>query len=65
VQVASSSDVRRLRPGDRLTFGRGSDVDVVLDPPEVSRLAGEIVANDDFWLLSNFGHESSYVVENL
>jgi hypothetical protein len=62
------ADVRRLAPGDRLTFGRGADgtpVDVALAVPEVSRLAGEIVAAEDFWLLSNFGDESSYVVENL
>ncbi|GIJ73043.1 serine/threonine protein kinase [Virgisporangium ochraceum] len=60
-----AADVHRLAPGDRLTFGRGAEVDVALDAPEVSRLAGEIVAADDFWLLSNFGHESSLVVENV
>jgi hypothetical protein len=68
VQLPASADVRRLRPGGRLTFGRGAPcapVDIALDAPEVSRLAGEIVATDDFWLLSNFGDESSYVVENV
>jgi len=65
---AATQGVRRLRPGDRLTFGRGSAdlaVDIVVSPPEVSRLAGEIEAADDFWLLTNYSHESTYVVENL
>jgi hypothetical protein len=65
VQLPSSAEVRRLRPGEKLTFGRGPSSDILFDVPEVSRLAGEILAAEDFWLLSNFAHESAYVVENV
>ncbi|MGI8781182.1 MAG: serine/threonine protein kinase [Solirubrobacteraceae bacterium] len=56
-----------LGPGDALRFGRadsGPGVDVGLADPSVSRLAGEIHATEDFWLLTNFAREQTYVVEN-
>ncbi|HWT93921.1 MAG TPA: hypothetical protein VN238_13040 [Solirubrobacteraceae bacterium] len=56
-----------LGPGDAVTFGRGDGsgaVDVVLDHPEVPRIAGRIEASEDFWLLTNAGGHTDYVVEN-
>lgn len=56
-----------LRPGERLTFGRGAPgvpVGLVLDHPGVSRLAGEIAAGPSYWHLSNFSSATTYVVEN-
>jgi serine/threonine-protein kinase len=55
-------------PGEVATFGRGADerpVDIPLDGEGVSRLAGELVATDDHWRLSNFSPRTTYVVENL
>lgn len=57
-----------LEPGQSLTFGRGTggvvvDIDVPL--PEVSRLAGTIRAESDYWLLTNASPAVTYVVENL
>jgi hypothetical protein len=56
--------VRGLGPGERVTFGRGSAVDVRLDDDRVSRLAGEIIAVEDFWLISNLSEKDAYVVNN-
>jgi len=56
-----------LGPGDSLRFGRADsrpDVEIPLADPSVSRLAGEIVASEDFWLLTNFARAHTYVVEN-
>ncbi|MFM9373631.1 serine/threonine protein kinase [Streptomyces sp. Da 82-17] len=58
----------RLGPGDTADFGRGAPdvpVPVALDDPAVSRRAGQIVAAEDYWRLSNFSRTSTYVVENL
>ncbi|NBE52096.1 serine/threonine protein kinase [Streptomyces boluensis] len=58
----------RLGPGDTADFGRGAPdapVPVPLDDPSVSRRAGQIVAAEDYWRLSNFSRTSTYVVENL
>ena len=58
---------RELAPGETLSFGRGApglDVDLRLDNPTVPRLAGEILAVDDHWRLSNFSDDRTYVVEN-
>ncbi|GAA2404380.1 FHA domain-containing protein [Actinomadura vinacea] len=58
---------RELSPGETLSFGRGTPghlVDLQLDNPTVPRLAGEILAVDDHWRLSNFSHDRTYVVEN-
>ncbi|MEU6349196.1 FHA domain-containing protein [Streptomyces sp. NPDC047072] len=57
----------RLGPGEVARFGRGSDtvpVELRLDDPAVSRLAGEIRVRDDHWLLSNHSTHQSYLVEN-
>lgn len=52
-----------LGPGDVLSFGRDG-AQVALDHASVPRLAGEISAYEDFWLLTNAARESTYVVEN-
>lgn len=65
---AGAPPLVHLGPGDRVTFGRGAadvPVDIALNGPGVSRRAGEILAYEDFWLVSNFSAESSYIVENL
>jgi hypothetical protein len=56
-----------LGHGDSVTFGRGAGgvgVDVVVGDRAVSRLAGEIQAFGDYWLLTNFSRDKTYVVEN-
>lgn len=61
------TQVRHLEPGEQITFGRGAPgcaVDVQLDGDDVSRLAGEISAVDDYWLISNLSTDTAYVVEN-
>ncbi|MDG4863389.1 serine/threonine protein kinase, partial [Streptomyces sp. T-3] len=58
----------RLGPGGTAEFGRGAPGDPVaipLDDPGVSRRAGQIVAAEDYWRLSNFSRRVTYVVENL
>jgi serine/threonine-protein kinase len=58
---------KELAPGETLSFGRGAParaVDLRLDNPTVPRMAGEILAVDDHWRLSNFSHDRTYVVEN-
>nr|WP_062338080.1 hypothetical protein [Herbidospora sakaeratensis] len=59
----SATETIGLRPGEEVTFGRGS-VDFRLGHPEVSRLAGAVTAVQDFWMLTNFSHDSTLVVEN-
>jgi len=61
------SQIVHVRPGQTLRFGRGApgcDVDIELDDEGVSRLAGEISAVEDYWLISNLSADSSYVVDN-
>ncbi|MGP4027400.1 hypothetical protein [Actinomadura sp. 3N407] len=56
-----------LAPGESLRFGRGArslQIDLRLDNPTVPRLAGEILAVEDHWRLSNFSEDHTYVVEN-
>ena len=56
-----------VQPGQTLSFGRGGpklDVDVKLADPGVSRLAGELTAAEDYWLITNLSAEASYVVDN-
>ncbi|MGH3243311.1 MAG: hypothetical protein ACRDNL_23230 [Spirillospora sp.] len=58
---------RELGPGESLNFGRGAPnlkVDLRLDNPTVPRLAGEILAVEDHWRLSNLSDSRAYVVEN-
>ncbi|HEV7805203.1 MAG TPA: hypothetical protein VGO80_05275 [Solirubrobacteraceae bacterium] len=54
-------------PGERLRFGRGApdcEVDIELAHDGVSRLAGEISAVEDYWLISNLSCDKTYVVDN-
>lgn len=56
-----------LGPGESVTFGRGGgtrDAGIVVPGREVSRLAGEVRASDDFWLASNYSGQSTYVIRN-
>jgi hypothetical protein len=67
--VDTSPSVRRLelRPGQQATFGRGctdETVDLVLDDPAVSRIAGRIRAVEDYWTISNLSPGTTFVVEN-
>ncbi|MFJ3583302.1 FHA domain-containing protein [Streptomyces sp. NPDC090127] len=57
----------RLGPGEVARFGRGSTavpVELRLDDPAISRLAGEIRVTDDHWQLTNHSTTHSYLVEN-
>jgi hypothetical protein len=61
------SQVVHVGPGERVRFGRGAarcDVDIELPHEGVSRLAGEITAVEDYWLISNLSTEKTYVVDN-
>ncbi|MEU2976144.1 serine/threonine protein kinase [Streptomyces hirsutus] len=56
-----------LLPGQKVRFGRGipeCPVDIALADPAVPRLAGEILAVDVHWQLSNLSGGSSLLVEN-
>ncbi|WAX78995.1 serine/threonine protein kinase [Streptomyces sp. KMM 9044] len=56
-----------LCPGQKARFGRGipeCPVDIALPDPAVPRLAGEILAVDVHWQLSNLSGASSLLVEN-
>jgi hypothetical protein len=55
--------VVHVQPGQTLTFGR-SDVDIRLSGQGVSRLAGELAAAEDYWLITNLSGETTYVVDN-
>ncbi|MEU4118662.1 serine/threonine protein kinase [Kitasatospora sp. NPDC028055] len=58
----------RMGPGETAVFGRGEParpVPIPLPDQGVSRRAGEVVAAEDYWLLSNFSTTATYVVENL
>jgi hypothetical protein len=61
------SQVVHVQPGQTLSFGRGGpdlDVDIKLADQGVSRLAGELTAAEDYWLITNLSAETSYVVDN-
>jgi hypothetical protein len=61
------SQVVNVGPGQTLRFGRGAPdcaVDIALPYDGVSRLAGEISAVEDYWLISNLSHDKTYVVDN-
>ena len=56
-----------VRPGQTLRFGRGapeSPVDIELADMGVSRLAGELSAVEDYWVISNLSGDATYVVDN-
>ncbi|MER7667083.1 serine/threonine protein kinase [Kitasatospora sp. NPDC096128] len=58
----------RMGPGEAAVFGRGEPgrpVPIPLPDQGVSRRAGEVVAAEDYWRLSNFSTTATYVVENL
>jgi len=61
------SQVVHVGPGERVRFGRGAPdcaVDIELPHDGVSRLAGEISAVEDYWLISNLSADKTYVVDN-
>ena len=61
------TQVVHLQPGQTLSFGRGGphlDVDIKLVDQGVSRLAGELTAAEDYWLITNLSAEATYVVDN-
>jgi hypothetical protein len=61
------SQVVNVGSGQVLRFGRGAPgcpVDIALPHAGVSRLAGEISAVEDYWLISNFSCDKTYVVDN-
>lgn len=68
VQAAhDAGTVLRLEPGAEITFGRGAPeqpVDLRLEDPAISRLAGTLHAVEDYWRLTNHSRTSTYVVEN-
>ncbi|WP_051838713.1 hypothetical protein [Streptomyces sp. NRRL WC-3742] len=58
----------RMGPGESAVFGRGEPgrpAAIPLPDQGVSRSAGEVVAAEDYWRLSNFSSSATYVVENL
>jgi hypothetical protein len=61
------SQVLNIGPGETLRFGRGApdcEVDIALPHDGVSRLAGEISAVEDYWVISNLSRDKTYVVDN-
>jgi serine/threonine-protein kinase len=62
-----SPTVASIGPGETLLFGRGSPeraVHIELPYAGVSRIAGEISAVEDHWLISNLSRDKAYVVDN-
>jgi hypothetical protein len=58
------AEPRLLRAGERMTFGRGPQVDLVLGPdPWLSRRAGEICAFDDGVRVTNLSTKHSLYVQ--
>lgn len=57
---------RRLEPGDRLTFGRGPDMDLRLDPGDrrLSRRAGEITVDAGGVRIVNLSSKQVLVVQS-
>ncbi|MGW0759594.1 FHA domain-containing protein [Streptomyces sp. NPDC002814] len=59
------NDQVRIATGERITFGRAeSDGGLTIAHEGVPRVAGEIEALRNFWLLSNLSEDQTYVVEN-
>jgi hypothetical protein len=67
--------VLELAPGQSMRFGRatprrhgenpaGPALGMAFDHDSVSRLAGEITATENYWTLTNFSRDATYVVEN-
>ncbi|WP_282700818.1 FHA domain-containing protein [Streptomyces sp. CC219B] len=59
-------DQMRIATGERLTFGRAVEDSggLTIEHEGVPRIAGEISAHRNFWLLSNLSENQTYVVEN-
>ncbi|MDN3029333.1 FHA domain-containing protein [Streptomyces sp. S.PB5] len=55
----------KIADGERLAFGRAAaDDGLTIAHEGVPRVAGEITAHRNFWLLSNHSEDQTYVVEN-
>ncbi|NSC23463.1 hypothetical protein FM076_20850 [Streptomyces albus subsp. chlorinus] len=56
----------RLEPGHTLRFGRTAPAGggLTIAHPAVACAAGEITATGAFWILTNFSHDQTYLVEN-
>ncbi|MDF3147072.1 MULTISPECIES: FHA domain-containing protein [unclassified Streptomyces] len=55
----------RIATGERIAFGRAETADGLTIAHEgVPRVAGEVEAHRNFWLLSNLSEDQTYVVEN-
>ncbi|MFI6156448.1 serine/threonine protein kinase [Kitasatospora sp. NPDC051170] len=68
VARAAAPALLRMGPGESAVFGRGEPgrpAAIPLPDQGVSRSAGEVVAAEDYWRLSNFSASATYVVENL
>ncbi|WP_328430455.1 FHA domain-containing protein [Streptomyces sp. NBC_00443] len=62
---AGPDDQIRIATGERLAFGRaGTGGGLTIAHDGVPRVAGEITAHRNFWLLSNLSEHQTYVVEN-
>jgi hypothetical protein len=62
---ATPGEQIRIATGERLVFGRaGTDGGLTIAHEGVSRVAGDITAHRNFWLLSNLSEDQTYVVEN-
>jgi hypothetical protein len=61
VRVAGpDGDTRTLRPGERLIFGRGPDVDILIgEDPWLSRRLGEILVSADGVRVTNLSRKST------
>lgn len=55
----------KIAAGERLAFGRAeADDGLTIVHEGVPRIAGELTAHRNFWLLSNLSEHQTYVVEN-
>lgn len=66
MRAVCGDDVRDVSPGERLSFGRGEDVDLAVAPTDdamVSRDAGLIAWDRFAWHVTNTGRRTFFVVE--
>ncbi|WP_128433252.1 FHA domain-containing protein [Streptomyces cyaneus] len=61
---ARADDQIKIATGERLAFGRAGTGGLSITHEGVPRVAGEIAAHRNFWLLSNHSEDQTYVVEN-
>lgn len=67
VHVPGRARPVELAQGDSVTFGRhggGLEVGIPIAGSAVSRLAGAVRACADFWQISNYSSQSTYVIRN-